>query len=238
MPASSQNLSANGARDYRIVGHGRDYSAIERELANLVAMMDTRYKELATGKIGERQHQRITVICDEWTTVSKNIQNLNRYLLPLLTESRKVGIDLMLATHSQTAESLGLKGKADLKSVFDSILILRNIDGKRIIELNSGESIINYHHCGEFIPHYPAIEQKDIYLKEDFKNTLNQILNNPIIDNDLIKEQQIIRQYEAMVKENNYSLTRLAKAIHGKHANARQLAEIRQIIERHKSTTS
>jgi hypothetical protein len=50
--------------------------------------MDSRYKELASGKVGERQHELITVISDEWTTVSKHIQNLNRYLLPLLTESR------------------------------------------------------------------------------------------------------------------------------------------------------
>lgn len=37
----SHNTAGKWARDYRIVGHGRDYSAIETELKNLVAVMDS-----------------------------------------------------------------------------------------------------------------------------------------------------------------------------------------------------
>jgi hypothetical protein len=70
--------------DFRIVGHGRDYSAIEKELKNLVAVMDSRYKEYSSGKVRERDHDLITVISDEWTTIAENLNNLDAVLLPLL----------------------------------------------------------------------------------------------------------------------------------------------------------
>ena len=101
--------------------------------------MDARYKEYATGKVKERQHDLITVISDEWTTLSENINNLDSYLLPLLTESRKVGIDFIIACHSETAGSLGLKGRFDLKKNFDAVLRLKNVCGNRLINLDKME---------------------------------------------------------------------------------------------------
>ena len=135
----SHNHAGKWNDDYRIVGHGRDYQAIETELKNLVSVMDARYKEYATGKVKERQHDLITVISDEWTTLSENINNLDSYLLPLLTESRKVGIDFIIACHSETAGSLGLKGRFDLKKNFDAVLRLKNVCGNRLINLDKME---------------------------------------------------------------------------------------------------
>ena len=229
----SHNTAGKWARDYKIIGHGRDYPAIERELKNLVTVMDNRYKELASGKVGEREHERITVICDEWTTVSKNLNNLDTYLLPLLTESRKVGIDLMLATHSQTAESLGLKGKADLKSAFDAVLILKNISGKRIVELDNGELVSVYQHCGQFVSNEPVSS----WHNADFQNKLDDILSNPIIKSDLEREQRVIDKYHELIKTDSYSLKKLTKLIHG-YANGVKMAEIKQILESHGIVTS
>ena len=224
----SHNTAGKWARDYRIVGHGRDYSAIETELKNLVAVMDSRYKELASGKVGERQHELITVISDEWTTVSKHIQNLDNYLLPLLTESRKVGIDLMLATHSQTAESLGLKGKADLKTAFDATLFLKNINGKRMCDLDNGESINVYHHCGDFID--STINHYSNYSNNEFSNKLDSILNNPLIDDDLIKEQLTLKTYHELIKSNAYSLSKLTKLVYG-NSNGRNIGKVKGFLE-------
>jgi hypothetical protein len=224
----SHNTLGKWSSDYRIVGHGRDYSAIETELKNLVAVMDNRYKELASGKVGERKHELITVICDEWTTVSKNLNNLDAYLLPLLTESRKVGIDLMLATHSQTAESLGLKGKADLKTAFDAVLILKNISGKRIVDLDNGESISNYHHCGAFIE--SSNKYKPELVNNEFQNKLNSILTNPIVKEDLIKEQLTIETYHELIKANSYTLSKLTKLVYG-NSNGRNIRKVKKFLE-------
>ena len=167
----SHNHAGKWSDDYRIVGHGRDYQAIETELRNLVSVMDSRYKEYASGRIGERGHDLITVISDEFTTIAENINGLDSYLLPLLTESRKVGIDFIVACHSETAGSLGLKGRFDLKKNFDAVLRLKNYSGKRLIHLDNGEDIIEYAHCGEFKERY------SIKPSQSFTNKLDLILN-------------------------------------------------------------
>lgn len=146
----SHNYVGKWEEAYRVVGHGRDYAAIETELKKLVSLMDKRYKEYATGEIGERQHELITVISDEWTTIAENINSLDQLLTPLLTESRKVGIDFIVACHSETAGSLGLKGRFDLKKNFDAVLRLQNSGGVRTVKLDNWESVTEYHHPGAY----------------------------------------------------------------------------------------
>ena len=232
----SHNTIGKWANHYRIVGHGRDYSAIETELKNLVEMMDGRYKELANGKIKERGHDLITVISDEFTTIAENIKNLDSVLLPLLTESRKVGIDFIVACHSETASSLGLKGRFDLKKNFDAVLRLKNISGKRLIDLDNGESIINYHHVGQFINN-AAVNYQTHFVSNDFNAKLELILNNPVIKDDLILEQQIIDKYYQLINSNSFSLSKLAKEIHG-NSNGRYIAQIKQVLSSRGITTT
>lgn len=199
--------------DYKIVGHGRDYKSIETELNNLVKIMDARYKEYASGKIKEREHELITVISDEFSTIAENVNNLDSVLLPLLTESRKVGIDLILACHSETAGSLGLKGRFDLKKNFDAVLRLKNIAGSRIITLDNWECKSDYQHCGIFndVQNKPKSSN---YLNTEFTNKLTEIMSSPLPDIDV--EKKIISAYWQLKKAGKpISLSVICVAVHG-----------------------
>ena len=197
----SHNTPSKWASHYRVIGNGRDYEAIQQELEKLVQLMDARYKELASGKVGERRHDLITVISDEWTTLSKNLKNLDALLLPLLTESRKVGIDFILATHSETAQSLGIKGMYDLKDNFDSILRLKNIKGERLVDVDDGLDLTTYHHPGSFSQ----------LLKSNSNNKLDSIL-----DKNLMKEQGIVDTYEQLKASGEFTWNKFTLAIYNK----------------------
>jgi len=138
----------------RVVGQGRNYPAIAEELENSLHLMDHRYEQLGSGAVIEGEFPQVYYFSDEWTTVSKNIQNLSDFLLPLLTEGRKVGINFILSCHSKTASSIGIKGSYDLISNFEYILTLKNNKGVRFAEVTTSanpKDKVLYSHPGEFI---------------------------------------------------------------------------------------
>jgi len=205
----SHNTPKKWAANFRVIGNGRDYDAIQNELEKLVKLMDYRYKELASGKVSEGSHSTITVISDEWTTLSKNLNNLDKLLLPLLTESRKVCIDFILATHSETAQSLGIKGMYDLKDNFDSILRLKNKNGIRLVEIGKN----TYNHSGAFI---------------------NDFVTNKInLDDILNQDSIIIDAFNKLKSEDNFSWNKLSKLIYEGKSNGRYIAKIRSVLDSH-----
>ena len=207
---------------YRVIGGGRDYEAIEQELRKLLAIMDSRYKELWAGKVRKREHPLITVVSDEWTLLSKKIKDFGEIIDPLLTESRKVAIDFVLATHSETAESLGLKGRFDLKKNFDAILRLKQVNNERVVEttIKQNESRL-YKSCGIFY------EPNHNHFMDAAVNPLDKKL-----EEDAIKEQGIIDTYQQLIANNKFSWNALSKAIFG-YSNSRKINEIRAVLKAH-----
>lgn len=113
----------------QVIGAKRNYRTIEALLKWLVKEMDRRFADMADGLVGERGHQIITVISDEWTLLPDAIPNVKDYIKPLLTESRKAGLDFFLAAHDHTCEALGLQGVSGLKKGFDAIIFCeRHLD--------------------------------------------------------------------------------------------------------------
>jgi len=93
---------------YDVIGAGRRYDAIGDALESLVLMMTDRYTDVAGGVFGYGDHQRITVLVDEWTSINENIPEAGRLLKTLLTESRKVNMHLVIMVHSLTSNVLGI----------------------------------------------------------------------------------------------------------------------------------
>jgi len=197
----SHNTPEKWDKSYTVIGDGRNYRAIESKLNQLVDIMNERYKDLSTGKVAEREHKLITVISDEWTTISKNLNNLDKVLLPLLTESRKVTIDFILASHSETARSLGIKGAYDLKENFDVILRLKLVNGLRLVYVNGNEESLIYDHPGQYSGHPMNI---------DNFNKRESINKKSIEDNEIIETFNLLKQ------NNEFSWNKFSLEIYGK----------------------
>lgn len=101
-----------------VIGAGRDYVAIGQALASLVYLMTERYSQIARGEVATGQHDRLTVIIDEWTGIARNIKDAGELLAQLLVESRKAQIHMVVATHSDNVKTLGIDGEGQLRASF------------------------------------------------------------------------------------------------------------------------
>jgi hypothetical protein len=226
-------LDSNGKKgkwgNFPVIGLGYDHQAIKDELQRLNEILKTRFKEYAFGNVGEREHPLITIIADEWHIISTEIKEIADLTRPILTQGRKLSIDLIVGSNGATAKSLGLSGEMDLVQNFEAILRLNKIKNERLVAVDFGDGEIIYQHCGAFNhPHLGSAE---------FQNRLDSILNNPIIQDSLIKEHIIVEKYHQLVKANAYSDNKLCKAIYG-YSNGQKVAEIKAVLASHGIVTS
>jgi len=103
----------------RIIGAGRNYGEIGAYLDYVVAEMDSRYKRRAAG---ERDFQPMTVIIDEFMSITAECEGAGRVISSMIRESRKVGFRLFVGSHSELVKPLGLEGAGDVR---EGLLIVR-----------------------------------------------------------------------------------------------------------------
>jgi hypothetical protein len=104
---------------------------------------------------------------DEFTLLPGTLKDkvggdVQTYSTPMLTEGRKVDLEIIWGSHSDRAEALGLKGKYDLLECFDVIVYLKHVNGERYAYINFGEGLdkgTRYQLPGPFVlPGQPAGE--------------------------------------------------------------------------------
>lgn len=139
----SHNHPTKWAGSPYVIGNGRNYGEIWESMMDLVNLLNERYKDYSSGVIKERQFPPIVNLVDEFTLLptvfgqqGKNVQD---YSIPLLTEGRKVSMDLIWGIHSDKVRYMGLKGASDIKECFDAIVYLKNVDGDRYALIDLGE---------------------------------------------------------------------------------------------------
>jgi hypothetical protein len=117
-----------------VLGRGRNWAGVEQALIRLLDVMNERYKDIDAGRVGIRGHEIITVLADEWTMIPEAIGEkiIKQYTKPVLSESRKAGIDFILAAHDTTVEALGIKGMGGLIKAFDWIVETDQQNGQYI----------------------------------------------------------------------------------------------------------
>lgn len=213
----SHDFPAKWPQGCQIVGNGRQYQLIARAMQALVDKMGDRYKEYSAGVVGEREHELITTMADEWTLLPEYIDDIGQFLGPILTESRKVAIDLILGTHSETARSLGLKGRYDLKGNFDVIVRLQNISGQRFAVADFGDGGQRYELPGPFNQPQPASQPPDSILTLD-------LAPEPAPVNDQVER---IRQLNAEGK----SMNEIAQILFGKPAAGNIYYQIKEALQ-------
>lgn len=121
-----------------VVGGGLEFDEIDRQLHQFLTWMRQRYKAQATGEVSEAQCKaaRRTMVGDEWRAVRKALPEVRASrdtpaipsaadrLLDILSQGRKAGICALVASHADTAESMGVSGEKDILRCFDLIIYL------------------------------------------------------------------------------------------------------------------
>lgn len=129
-----------------VVGGGRDFGSIDRQIDRFVAWMDRRYKRMAAGELTEEQCKasRRTMVGDEWRAIRTALPgtkaarggapapSASERLLDILTEGRKAGICVLAASHLDTAEGMGISGEKDILKCFDLVVHLGAMATKHV----------------------------------------------------------------------------------------------------------
>jgi hypothetical protein len=129
-----------------VVGGGRNFAAIDRQIDKFITWMDKRYKAMDAGDVSEEQCKaaRRTMVGDEWRAIRSALPGTKAVrggegqpsaaarLLDILTEGRKAGICVLAASHADTAEAMGVTGEKDILKCFDMIVYLGAMATKKI----------------------------------------------------------------------------------------------------------
>lgn len=213
-----------------VIGNGRDFSQIEKALAALVDLMNKRFGEISSGLVRESKHPKITVVLEEWRTVTLNNTSVTTNALKtLITESRKANIDIFIASQSDRVGALGIKGEGDLKEAFALVsLSVNKLTKERTGTIDLGDGEINALLPGEY--------QGDLILSEDMPD-INLILdssrslsesNNDFTD----EEQKIIEMHFA-----DESLRSISESVYGSGKFGTYYNDkIKAVIDRYKAS--
>ena len=95
-----------------VVGGGRDYDAVNKELTRLDTKISERYIDY--DQLADFNPRPITVICEEFTKWKSKCSNADPFFETSLTDIRKVGIQVVFVAHTKTMSGLtGQKGLSD-----------------------------------------------------------------------------------------------------------------------------
>lgn len=103
-------------RGAKVIGQGRDYQAIGKELERLVQLMDVRYKQRDRGV---SQFAPLGVILDEFPAVASELgKGATAPVKLIVREARKVNIKLILLAQGSEVKTLGIEGEGSLRESF------------------------------------------------------------------------------------------------------------------------
>ncbi len=127
----------------QVIGGGRNFPEIYARLNWIYGTMDSRYTDLSTGKTKESQFDTITLLCDEVMDVIEECPDCKVFFRKLVTQGRKVNIDVHLGSHSLLVKALGLEGLGDVRENFLFVrLYFSQITGLRSATIDDGEGEI------------------------------------------------------------------------------------------------
>ena len=103
---------------FHVVGGGMAYAQIEEAIKKFLAEVEARYKCFATGN---RQFEKATVICDEFTNWSARLdaETAVEFLKTSWTDTRKIDLHTIFIAHTNTLEG-GLSGVKGLSTLRDN----------------------------------------------------------------------------------------------------------------------
>ena len=121
-----------------VIGGGRNYQAIEMNLCQIERFMDKRFKQMDSGEVVEGEFKPLWVCIDEGRSIMLKTASGGEVFKTLLTEARKVAINIILANHSSLVGALGLEGASDLKEGL-ALVHLREVNEVRSATIDKGD---------------------------------------------------------------------------------------------------
>lgn len=103
----------------KIIGKGRNHQEITLFLSWLSEELNKRYELRANGK---EDYPTLSIIIDEWMSISSRCENATEVITELITEARKAKIRIFIGSHSDQVEALGIKGQGKLR---EGLIIVR-----------------------------------------------------------------------------------------------------------------
>lgn len=103
----------------KIIGKGRNHQEITLFLNWLSEELNKRYELRANGK---EDYPTLSIIIDEWMSISSRCENATEVITELITEARKAKIRIFIGSHSDQVEALGIKGQGKLR---EGLIIVR-----------------------------------------------------------------------------------------------------------------
>ncbi|GBC62956.1 hypothetical protein DENIS_3941 [Desulfonema ishimotonii] len=114
---------------FPICGAGRNYGEIDQAFSDLLGEMDERYQRYPDN------YKTVSVLIDEFSLLFRKCRNAKEFLESGMTEFRKVGLRLVICTHSLQARYVNMKGGMDMMNGVEKLL-LRYAQGERWGELS------------------------------------------------------------------------------------------------------
>jgi len=143
--ALDPHANPNDWQGAKVIGRGRDYPAIGKELEILVQLMDVRYKQRDQGR---SQFAPLGVILDEFPAVASSLGKGAADPVKLIVrEARKVNIKLILLAQGSEVKTLGIEGEGSLRESFAVVSLgkfavdrAKGLKDKNIIEAIANQS--------------------------------------------------------------------------------------------------
>ena len=98
------------------IGAGRNFAAIEEKMMDLVTELNLRYEHRRDGQV---EFTDTTIFIDEWPSIKTWCKKIApEFMKTFAHEGRKVGMRLVILSHSRLVETLGIKGESDTLTNF------------------------------------------------------------------------------------------------------------------------
>ena len=124
----------------QLVGGGLDYDALYQQVEQLVAEMRDRFQRKAS-------IIPLLIVFDEWRDFVHERPRVASLMKKIVTKARKVGMDVILISHSRNVKALGLEGEGDLRENFKIVHTTRQGD-MRTVCVEEEEGKTRYPHPG------------------------------------------------------------------------------------------
>lgn len=114
--ALDPHASRTSWQNMTVVGAGRKFKEISKEVNSLIDLMNYRYELLFDGK---EDFEPIIVIIDEFPAiVACNGKGFTENIMLLVREARKVAIKLIILSIGSEVKSLGIEGQGSIRECF------------------------------------------------------------------------------------------------------------------------